>query len=1133
MDAGNESIQKLVPHLSQQTAIRSSGSSSSCLPSDIEDKEITKHMVDAKVAISKGRKRSLPSLTGDSTNTKPAVQSATSRGNVVTSASPGTPSISTTSYVRDSSSGSGTGSSSLDNTDEQDSSGHVSGSNSNASRGDVAAPTAAAGLRYKNGDPSHQHLNPHQHHRRRYQLGNDIDDGSSLQVPEDDGSDRLAANSGKGVAQPALVVASRCNVANTSSASGGSGGEEQGQSHCSHHYFLLTPHKEPGYNTIRKTLNRFPASKKRAEATIKSTRQAAGHNSASTTTDSTSSMDEDRACKTKNRMKHGSNESFPRKSLCTLENKMKRKRSSSSSLDNSEQEGNGGGSSSGSGTEGTEGGYAGSASSNESGRPQGSCSSPSVSSSEESQMLSHHQSKRLKSKSNEGVSSSSEIADFGSSCSETADDELRPEDFHLHSPSPSLSSCNDNCSNNLEESYLSAKRAADHEHERLLQSIIRKRKATQEDKTPMVASNSNSNALTLPKSKRLTVKNLNCRPPILTVGSDVMAHILTFMHPPDILDILTMPVCKSWQRNFTQSPELWRVLCLVEPFKANMDEEFSSEDGSNNDSSSDSDDSFCSMGIGRHQKSTLYKYRNLYSAFVRCMKYLSQIREDAISGRPPAYIDYGYRGSTSSSAVAACQKPSQSYYPPALHAGENMNLRNFLAEAKGIVMRSRENSESEETSNRPRDVPILNSAAQVLSVSKKRKRTSKNQEKKGLKFGPSIITGRLLGPTTAGEAGNMNLPWSCAIYSIVNWMTAYSEVEGIQTLCLKVLPCILEDEQQRQTAQTARLTDVVLKAMVMFPKSEQLHIAAFHTIVLLARPHGGQEGMLFHSSMLASGIFGVNRLRGKSGIAVMLDSMLRFQGSPLLLAMSCWALVNIALAPEQKAALVKLGGIQATINAMSNHPYSAEVQFRAMFALINLVIPSVTEMGDEGIENINEGVNGQGSMASANPVAVPEDAAAIAAHRDVDDISVNDEREIINELVGEITSLVVRAMKNFCSSEAILNRACLVLHNLSLTEDYHTILLWTPQCYQMLEWCVTNYRTDQVLQQSATGTLHRLRLTLSLHEDIRARFRDSLRTQQHISLEQAHKEAKRLNEQQQALLANAREAAAATNLEPN
>lgn len=166
-------------------------------------------------------------------------------------------------------------------------------------------------------------------------------------------------------------------------------------------------------------------------------------------------------------------------------------------------------------------------------------------------------------------------------------------------------------------------------------------------------------------------------------------------------------------------------------------------------------------------------------------------------------------------------------------------------------------------------------------------------------------------------------------------------ISSLQTLCLKVLPYLLEDEQQRITAQRASLTDVVLRAMVMFSNSVQLHTAAFHTIVLLARPLGGREGMLFHSSMVnASGIFGAdNSQDGKNGITVMLDSMQRFETNDVLQAMSCWSLVNIALAPAQKGVLVKLGGIQATANAMLRHPYSAEVQFRALFALINLVIP--------------------------------------------------------------------------------------------------------------------------------------------------------------------------------------------------
>ena len=205
-------------------------------------------------------------------------------------------------------------------------------------------------------------------------------------------------------------------------------------------------------------------------------------------------------------------------------------------------------------------------------------------------------------------------------------------------------------------------------------------------------------------------------------------------------------------------------------------------------------------------------------------------------------------------------------------------------------------------------------------------------------------------------------------------MVCFSEVEGIQIMCLKVLPCLLEDEQQRITAQRVRLTDVVLRGMVLFPDNVQLHSASFHTLVLLARPLGGREGMLFHSSMVNSaGIFsggaasavvannnnnaggnsdadgnssgstgtvfsGANN-NGQNGISVMLDSMRRFQSNGELQGMACWSLVNIALAPAQKQVLVKLGGIEATTNAMLHHPHNPEVQFRALFALINLVIP--------------------------------------------------------------------------------------------------------------------------------------------------------------------------------------------------
>jgi hypothetical protein len=355
------------------------------------------------------------------------------------------------------------------------------------------------------------------------------------------------------------------------------------------------------------------------------------------------------------------------------------------------------------------------------------------------------------------------------------------------------------------------------------------------------------------------------------------------------------------------------------------------------------------------------------------MKYLSQIKDDAINGRAPSVIDYGLGSDNPpDDGTVDARAPSV--------IGTSKSLQSFLSRARGVIVDSKPHGGSGESGENTslnsvqlsgsdpasatngssygsgstgrkvntytcvfRSIASSAPSNSIALFSSQRKRFEKKKKwGKRLKLRSSFLAQRLLGPSTAGQAGNqMNLPWSCTIYSIVNWMVAFSDVEGIQTLCLKVLPFLLEDEQQRITAQRAGLTDVVLRGMVMFPNSVKLHTAAFHTIVLLARPFGGREGMLFHSSMVnATAIFGSDSSNsGKNGIAVMLDSMRRFGDNGGLQAMSCWSLVNIALAPAQKTVLVKLGGIQVIANAMMLHPNSAEVQFRALFAFINLVIP--------------------------------------------------------------------------------------------------------------------------------------------------------------------------------------------------
>mmetsp|Transcript_94247 Transcript_94247/g.141215 ORF Transcript_94247/g.141215 Transcript_94247/m.141215 type:complete len:173 (+) Transcript_94247:1-519(+) len=168
--------------------------------------------------------------------------------------------------------------------------------------------------------------------------------------------------------------------------------------------------------------------------------------------------------------------------------------------------------------------------------------------------------------------------------------------------------------------------------------------------------------------------------------------------------------------------------------------------------------------------------------------------------------------------------------------------------------------------------------------------------------------------------------------------------------------------------------------------------------------------------------------------------------------------------------LIILNEIKATIKAMQMHPESFDVQFRALFALINLVVPC----------------------------GKPQDLIYAKANSEF-----KTEKEVLDNNMTEIVRLVLCAMKNFCSSETILNRACLVLHNIAQNREYLGTLLWTPHCYQMIEWCIVNYPTDQVLRRSAVSVLHRLQVFLSESETLRIRFRESIRSEQQLPLANA------------------------------
>ena len=57
---------------------------------------------------------------------------------------------------------------------------------------------------------------------------------------------------------------------------------------------------------------------------------------------------------------------------------------------------------------------------------------------------------------------------------------------------------------------------------------------------------------------------------LLHLCSDTMVNIMTFLEPEEVVDVLTMPICKEWRKSYTTNNYIWKELCRMDPFKANV-----------------------------------------------------------------------------------------------------------------------------------------------------------------------------------------------------------------------------------------------------------------------------------------------------------------------------------------------------------------------------------------------------------------------------------------------------------------------------------------------------------------------------------------------------------------------------------
>jgi hypothetical protein len=256
---------------------------------------------------------------------------------------------------------------------------------------------------------------------------------------------------------------------------------------------------------------------------------------------------------------------------------------------------------------------------------------------------------------------------------------------------------------------------------------------------------------------------------IYSLGADVMALVVSFLEVPESHTFLTSPLSKTWLEAYTVPQELWKILCTSKPFYAKLEE---NPDGS-------SDISTCSFPLCNdiEIRHLFGRYRLLYSSFVRCVKYLDRLRDDAINGRTPSVYN-----------------DSSINHPDLLPYNRNGSLKAYFARARRLVRRNaRTGSPSSSSasgslttdSGEEQKADEKMPAAEAAAASSGSENSSSSQQTSQPRLGRSMLTERLLRPTRAGEVDHVNLPWSCAIYSVVNWMVAFVDVEGIQVSHLK------------------------------------------------------------------------------------------------------------------------------------------------------------------------------------------------------------------------------------------------------------------------------------------------------------------------------------------------------------
>mmetsp|Transcript_21327 Transcript_21327/g.44408 ORF Transcript_21327/g.44408 Transcript_21327/m.44408 type:complete len:589 (+) Transcript_21327:345-2111(+) len=494
---------------------------------------------------------------------------------------------------------------------------------------------------------------------------------------------------------------------------------------------------------------------------------------------------------------------------------------------------------------------------------------------------------------------------------------------------------------------------------------------------------------------------------LLRLNIDSMALVLSFLEVDESYRFLTWPLNKAYRKTFCESVYLWQQLCIGDPFRCNPG-------------------SAPLVMLGNMYTDTFCPARGQYMSFMKCKQYVNKLSSGSVGNLLASE-------SLQESVVGAGSRVVGS----GSHITGRTGSLAVVFDKKGLPGKGGGAAEQEKF----REGAVVTSGSGMSELTRRLLGIGKHAE---MMVGreKNILASNLLNIKTSFEA----LPWTSPLYVLVNWLKFYGHVEGIVAICLEALPPILEDREVRTNAWNngIRIPDMIFDFMLAFPCNARINVAAMHNFVFLSRPMGPSEGCLFQSGFMRESLAiggggggGGNEVAAQSGkkakrrhgVLVIFDAMDRFWDNPNVMSMACWGLVNISLVDRHKAIMLQLGAIEKVLAAIRNHPENQEVAYRALFCLVNFVVPA------------DEGGGGPGG-GRQNALHLFHDRSGHGGSGDVP--------KTLDAQLGGILETTIFCIYKWINNAEIVSRSTLILHNLSITENYERMLLLTPGCLNAL-----------------------------------------------------------------------------------